>query len=35
MNSSDKSLEDRTSIVTKTFRYISLVVLGHYYEFYG
>ena len=35
MNLSDKSLEDGPSIVTKAFPCVSLVVLGHYYEFYG
>ena len=38
MNSHDKSLEDRPSVVTKAFPYISLVVLGYFnwfYRFYG
>ena len=34
MNSRDKSLEDRPSVVTMTFPYISLVVLGHFNWFY-
>ena len=34
MNSRDKSLEDRPSIVTKAFPYISLIILDHFYWFY-
>ena len=34
MNSSDRSLEDGPSIVTKAFPCISLVILGHFYRFY-
>ena len=33
VNSSDGSLEDRPSIVTKAFLGISLVVTGHFYWF--
>ena len=35
VNSSDTSLEDGRVIVTKAFPSISLVVLGHFYGFYG
>ena len=33
MNSSDKSLDDTPSVVTKAFPYISLVVPRNFYEF--
>ena len=33
MNSSDGSLEDGPSIVTKAFSCISLIVPGHFYRF--
>ena len=33
MNSCDESLENRSSIVTKAFPCISLVVPGHFYWF--
>ena len=35
MNSSDRSLEDGPSVVTKAFSCISLVVPGHFDRFYG
>ena len=34
MNSRDKSLEDRPSVVTKAFPCISLIILDHFYWFY-
>ena len=33
MNSSDRSLEDGPSIVTKAFPCISLIIPGHFYRF--
>ena len=35
MNSSDRSLKDGPSIVTKEFSRISLVGMGYFYGFYG
>ena len=34
MNSRNRSLEDGSSVVTKAFSLISLVILGHFNRFY-